>query len=452
MKPARVMSIRRYLLTSLILALTAGSFLVVIFTYTTAADEIDELYDKNMMEIAETLKSQITALDLEDRHIKNTVEFSLESTIKEEQEFLVQIWDKNGSSIYTSHRTIPYPFQEKRGAAITEFAGEPWRTYGVETNDFIIQISQPQKARDHYIHEISFHLLYPLLFVIPMVGFFLWLAVGRSLIPLHDISVAITKRSATRLQPLSENTPIEIQPLVRELNELLARLNTSLQAQRNFVADAAHQLRTPLTALQLQLGNLKRAKTDIERERNAANLQNGINRATQLVQQLLTLARLEPDAAEPQKPFINLTHLAQHVLTAHTDMALDKNIDLKLHSITGILVPGNEENICVLLENLLGNALRYTPTGGKVIIHVYTENGQAVINVLDNGIGIKESERERIFERFYRVLGTEVEGTGLGLSIARSIAEQHGGTITVADGIDGKGVGFVVALPLSDKK
>lgn len=269
---------------------------------------------------------------------------------------------------------------------------------------------------------------------------------------MHDISVAITKRSATRLQPLSENTPIEIQPLVRELNELLARLNTSLQAQRNFVADAAHQLRTPLTALQLQLGNLKRAKTDIERERNAANLQNGINRATQLVQQLLTLARLEPDAAEPQKPFINLTHLAQHVLTAHTDMALDKNIDLKLHSITGILVPGNEENICVLLENLLGNALRYTPTGGKVIIHVYTENGQAVINVLDNGIGIKESERERIFERFYRVLGTEVEGTGLGLSIARSIAEQHGGTITVADGIDGKGVGFVVALPLSDKK
>jgi two-component system OmpR family sensor kinase len=237
MRSVPAKSIRRYLLISLIFALTVGSFLVVIFTYTTAADEIDELYDKNMMGIAETLKSQINALDFDSRHIKSTVGSSLEGTIEEEQEFLVQIWDKNGLPIYTSHRAIPYPFQEKRGANITEFADELWRTYGTETNGFIIQISQPQKARDYYIREISFHLLYPLLFVIPVVGFFLWLAIGRSLVPLIDISTAITKRSASRLEPLSENTPIEIQPLVQELNELLARLNNSLQTQRNFIAE-----------------------------------------------------------------------------------------------------------------------------------------------------------------------------------------------------------------------
>lgn len=452
MRFVTVKSIRRYLLTSLIFALTAGSFLVVIFTYATATDEIDELYDKNMMEVAETLKRQIAALNLERNYIKGTVGSSLEDTIKEEQEFLVQIWDKNGLPVYTSHRAIPYPFQDRRGANVTEFSDQPWRTYGTETHNFVIQVSQPQKARDHYIHEISFHLLYPLLFVIPVVGFFLWLAIGRSLIPLNDISSAITKRSAARLEPLLEDTPIEIQPLVRELNELLARLNNSIQAQRHFIADAAHQLRTPLTALQLQLGNLKRAKTDLERERNALNLQNGIDRITHVVQQLLTLARLGPNTTEVSKSTIDLLQLAHHVVKNHADMALDKNIDLKLRSTKGVLVAGNEENIRVLLENLLSNALRYTPAGGKVDLHIYARNGKAIVDVQDNGIGIIASDRERIFERFYRVLGTEVDGTGLGLSIARNIAEQHDGTIEVGDGIDGKGTGFTLTLPLLAKR
>lgn len=451
MKSPPVKSIRRYLLASLILVLTAGSFLVVVITYFTAADEIDELYDKSMMEVAETLKSQISALNLKGDQTKGALGLSLESHITEEQEFLIQIWDKNRFPVYTSHRAIPYPFQEKRGANITHFQGSLWRTYGTATPDFIIQVSQPQVARDGYVREISLHLLYPLLFLIPVVGFFIWLAVGRSLIPLNEISRAITKRSAVSLQPLSEDTPIEVTPLVRALNGLLVRLNVSLQAQRSFTADAAHQLRTPLTALQLQLGNLKRAKTGVERERNVAKLQEGIDRITHVVQQLLTLARIEPNTVETHKPPIDLMPLIRDVMKNHTEMANEKNINLGMARSENAVISGNKENIRIMLENLLGNALRYTPTGGKVNINVYSDGDYAIVAVQDNGIGITEIERERIFERFYRVLGTGTDGTGLGLSIAKNIAEQHDGTIRVSNGIDGKGAGFTVALPLSGK-
>ncbi|MET0155900.1 MAG: ATP-binding protein [Rickettsiales bacterium] len=444
-----VKSIRRYLLASLIIALTTGSLLVAVFTYFNAAGEIDELYDKNMVEIAETLKTQMSALNLEEYHVKGTLGPSLKETIKEEQEFLVQVWDKNGTSIYTSHRAIPYPFQEKRGAHQNDFQDKSWRTYGAETDDFVIQISQPQRARIRYVREVSLNLLFPMLLLIPVVGFLIWVAVGKSLNPLSDISDAITKRSATSLDPIAEESiPVEIRPLVQELNELLVRLNNSLEAQRNFTADAAHQLRTPLTALQLQLANLKRAKTDLERERNASKLQDGIDRATHLVQQLLSLARVEPNAMDAPTTPVNLAAIVHDVVKQHAEMAMQKNIHVGMPQDESVIVPGNTENLCTLLENLISNALRYTPQGGKVNINLYKSAGNAVIEVQDNGIGIPAADRERIFERFYRVLGTEVEGTGLGLSIAQNIVEQHSGAIRIGEGIDGRGASFTVTLPL----
>lgn len=447
MSAASVKSIRRYLLASLIIALTAGALLVVIFTYFNAAEEIDELYDKNMMELAETIKSQISALNLKEYNVKNTVGPSLQTSIKEEQEFLVQVWGQDRVPVYTSHRAIAFPFQEKRGARTTTFQDKAWHTYGTATDDFVIQVSQPQKARNRYVREISLTLLYPLLLLIPVVGFFIWLAVGRSLTPLNDISSAITKRSAISLDPLSENVPLEVKPLVQELNALLVRLNISLQAQRSFTADAAHQLRTPLTALQLQLGNLKRAKTDLERERYAAQLQDGMDRATHVVQQLLTLARVEPNRMEAQKQPVDLALIAREAVTQYAEMAIEKNIDLGMQRCERTVVSGSAENLRTLLENLVGNALRYTPHGGKVNVCVYEHNGRAVLKVQDNGMGIPAAERTRIFERFYRVLGTDAEGTGLGLAIAQSIVEQHAGAITVADGIGGKGASFTVTLP-----
>lgn len=443
-------SIRRYLIISLIIALSSGSVLVSIFTYFNTIGEINELYDKNMIELADTLKSQLTALNREEHHIKNTLGAASNTKIREEQEFLIQVWNKNGESVYRSHRAIPFPFQEKPGAGTREFNGEIWRTYGTQTQDFTIQVSQPQKARNRFVREIALHLLVPLLLLIPVVGFFIWLAVGRSLMPLNSLSAAITKRSASSLAPLPEtHIPVEIRPLVRELNELLIRLDRSLGMQRRFTADAAHELRTPLTALQLQLGNLKRAETDTDRAHHMAKLQKGIDRATQLVKQLLTLARMEPDAMKTQMEAVDLVALAQEAVKQHAEMVAQKPVHLEIFYDQPVSLSANAEHLHILLENLLSNALRYTPAGGVVHVHIGRDAGHAILKVQDNGIGIPAGEREKVFERFHRVLGTQVEGTGLGLSIAKHIAEQHHGTIRIEDGIRGEGVSFIVTFALN---
>lgn len=442
-------SIRRYLLVSLILALSVGSLLITGFTYVHVAGEIDELYDRNMMEIAATLKSQMDALKLGNSPIKNVVGPSLSMNLKEEQDYLIQIWDQHHDSVYVSHRQMHFPYQDTPGLRMVEYNNQRWRTFGSSKGGLTIQISQPEHARKLFVREMAQSLLYPLLGLIPLVGTLIWVAVGRSLRPLNEISHAIMKRSATSLEPISEaNIPLEVKPLVQELNELLVRLNASLEAQRRFTADAAHELRTPLTALQLQLGNLRRTTSEPGRMEHADKLQEGIDRATNVVRQLLTLARVEPNAAEHAIVPVNLDIIAQEVVMHYAPEAIEKNIDLGLQRIEPVMLYGSAENLRLLIENLVSNALRYTLKGGKVNVSVYRHVNNAVLEVQDNGVGVPVEERERIFERFYRVLGNDIEGSGLGLSIAKNVVDQHHGVIEARDGIESKGLNFVVTLPI----
>jgi two-component system OmpR family sensor kinase len=267
---------------------------------------------------------------------------------------------------------------------------------------------------------------------------------------LHIISQAITKRSATSLEPIGEQSiPLEIKPMVQELNKLLVRLDISLQAQRRFTADAAHELRTPLTALQLQLANLRRAKSESERATHADKLQEGMDRAANVVRQLLVMARVEPDAAEHSMTDVDLGEVICDATMRFAQEAVAKNIDLGIPRIEPVVLHGSIENLRVLIENLIGNAIRYTPAGGKVNVSLYQEEGVALLEVQDNGIGIPQEDRLRIFERFYRVQGNDTEGAGLGLSIAKDVVEQHRGTIEVGDGLNGKGTTFRLRLPVS---
>lgn len=445
-------SIRRYLLVSLIVSLTGGSLLIGAFTYFNATEEINELYDKSMQEVAATLQSQMEALNLNEYDIKGTLGASLHTGLTEEQEFLVQIWKVDKEPVYASHRAIPFPFHEKHGALITEFEGEKWRAYVAGTPHFVIQVSQPEKARIHFIREMALHLLYPMLAQIPLIGLFIWLAVGRSLAPLSEISRAISKRSATSLEPVrGKKTPIEIQPMVQELNALLVRLKSSLDTQKRFTADAAHELRTPLAALQLQLGILARAANDYERTQAKARLQQGIDRAAHVVQQLLILARLEPESTELKYAPIDLALIAHGIVERLADQAFQKPIDFGVSRAESAMVSGDREALGIAVENIVDNALRYTPEGGKVDICTYAQADEAIIEVQDNGIGIPEQERSRIFERFHRVVGTDTDGTGLGLAIAKNIVEQHGGTITVEKNGDGRGSRFTLRFPLRGK-
>ena len=225
----------------------------------------------------------------------------------------------------------------------------------------------------------------------------------------------------------------------------------SLTAQQRFASDAAHELRTPLAAIKLQGQLLARAKTDEDRAKYSERLQQGIARATRLVQQLLTIARLDPEAKKP----LSEVDLADLALSVHMDLepiAEGRNITLTAKA-SPVTLMGMPDALRLLITNLSDNALRYTPEGGRIEISVAAEGASARIEVADSGPGIPPEERARVFERFYRALGTKVSGTGLGLAIVQRIVELHGGRIRIEDGLEradgsGRGARFVVEIPL----
>ncbi|MDE1172196.1 MAG: ATP-binding protein [Parvibaculaceae bacterium] len=443
-------SVRQYLVKTLSAALIACSLVTVALTYVHATHEINELYDKNMQETAVTLQDQLEALHLynDNAHAIRIDGPSLNTEIDSEEEMLITIWDKDAHPLYTSHPAIGLPLQSQAGAFTTLYMRAPWHVYQLRSPQGIIQVAQPYSARARFIRQMSFSLLYPMLGQIPIIWLVIWFIAGKSLAPLQTISSAIQKRSADSLEPLSgENIPLEIQPMIQELNALLLRLRTSLSAQQRFTADAAHELRTPLAAVKLQLGLLSRAPDGPAREQATAKLHAGIDRATHMAHQLLTLARLEPDYATRASRAVDLSLLARTVIAEHAGLASQKHIDLGLSRCEEALLNADPDALRIMMNNLVDNALHYTPEAGRIDIAVYTGESGLVLEVKDTGMGIPKSEQDSIFERFYRVAGTGVEGTGLGLSIVKHIIEQYKGHILVESEGAGLGTSFIVHLP-----
>jgi two-component system OmpR family sensor kinase len=246
--------------------------------------------------------------------------------------------------------------------------------------------------------------------------------------------------------------------LVHALNGLLARLNRALGAQRAFIADAAHELRSPLTAVHLQAQLAERAASDAERAAALAELRAGLERATHLVEQLLTLAREEPGVSE--RPFapVNLDELARHVIAEYAPIAAARHVDLGMVDRNGpdsdAVISGDAAGLRALLSNLVDNAVRYTPAGGRVDVALRREQGDAVLSVRDSGPGIPESERARVFDRFYRLPeagAAGIAGSGLGLAIVKRVAERHDAAVALGPGLGqpgGEGLGVTVRLPM----
>ena len=280
----------------------------------------------------------------------------------------------------------------------------------------------------------------------------IWFAVQRGLAPLELLRREIEQRSHRDLSALPvANVPAEVRPIVESTNALLERLAQVLAAQQRFIADAAHQLRTPIAGLhtQTQLARRQTAPEDIAA--SLEQLQSATERTTHLINQLLALARAEPSAEHVRavEP-CDLAALARDVTTEWVPHALRRNIDLGYEGDDASpALPGDALLLREMLNNLLDNAVRYTQAGGQVTTRVI-RNGQTLqLTVEDNGPGIPEAEREAVLERFHRVLGTGVDGCGLGLAIVREIVARHGGEIQMLAGVDGKGTVAQVRLPLT---
>jgi two-component system OmpR family sensor kinase len=443
-------SIRRALLVWLLPGLVAVAALATLATYFETRREIDEIFDLQLKQLAystridDLLRGRPPAPPSYDgRRVAGV------------SEIITQIWDRDGVLVYWSQpgAGLPVPLTEGYSDVVQD--GHVWRVYTHVSGGHALQIAHALDERQELAAQAALRTLLPLVLLIPLLGLLIWYAVGRGLRPLEALSRAVAKRRPDAMSPLTEaGLPRELRPLAASLNALLSRLDEALSAQRRFTADAAHELRTPLAALELQLDLAERAPDASGRAAAMADLRAGVARAARLVEQLLTMARLEPEALSQNFASVDLVALANDTIVARIPIANARGIDLGRTGVEALRVRGDSASLGTLIANLLDNALRHTPAGGRVDVALTEVSGEAVLSVTDTGPGIPAGERQRVFERFRR--GGQADdatggvGSGLGLSIVRRIADAHGATVTLEDGAGGRGLAVRVRFPGAD--
>lgn len=440
-------SIRRRLLQGLLLGIALSSALTGLLVHRHVRSELDELYNAHLQQLASLLAGQLAPAAGPRPAAPPAADWT-------EENYLIQSWDRDGRLLgaqvpVAGLDAASVPLQAAPGLHVRHVHGESWRIYRADGAQLVVQVAQPERARRAAIGETSLSILLPLLLQIPLLAMLALGAVRSGLRPLARLRQAIAERQPNSLTPLDAGElAVELQPLVHTLNALLARLDLALQQQRDFLADAAHELRTPIAALQLQLELLGRAGETAERQRAQAELGRGVARAAELVRQLLAIARSEAQPTlEPPQP-LALADCVSSALERHLPSACARDIDLGVTRLEPAHIRCTPGEFDIVLDNLLGNALRYTPPGGRVDLAVYRSGGQVVVEVCDTGIGIPAEQRQRIFDRFYRVLaGNPSEGSGLGLAITQSICQRHGAHIAVTDNPAGQGSCFRVDWP-----
>lgn len=432
------MSLRSRLLLVLLSAITATTVIATGATYYWARHEIDQLLDYQLRQQALALRDKAAVL--------GTV---VVPEPDPEQDFVIQAWDWRGQRVYLSHRGVMLPRSQALGYAEVRVAGMDWRVYAVMLGTHLIQIAQPMQLRRELATQAALKILYPLLAGLPALALLVWWLVGRVLAPLRQLATTIGSREAGRLTPLgTQGLPSEARAMVDALNDLIARLGETLARQREFMADAAHELRTPLTALQLQAQLLTRAQSPADQQEAIAELKAGVQRSAHLVERLLAYARLDAEAGDTAWSLVDVAELAHSCIRELEPRAGAGGITLNA-AIAPVTMEGNAAGLRSLLLNLLDNALRYTPAPGVVALDVSATATTVTLEVTDTGPGIPAAERSRVFDRFYRIPGTQAQGSGLGLAIVKRVVAMHGGEITVDAGSGGVGARFMVRLPLS---
>lgn len=372
-----------------------------------------------------------------------------------------RVTDGRGDFVF-GHRELPAPAVEpaRAGKPVfydARFYGEPVRVAAVsvpltgasESSRALVQVAETVVKRRILAQEIVIGMLLPQLILLALAAALVWVGVGRGLRPLESLVEAIRRRSHRDLRPLAERAaPEEVQPMVDAINGLLDRLGATLVAQRRFVADAAHQLRTPLAGLKTQTELALRESDPQALTHSLTQIHSATERSAHLVNQLLALARAEPGSDRPDRfQSLDLAQLARETTAEWVTAALRRSIDLGFEGgREPALVVGDAVLLRELLSNLLDNAIRYTPAGGHVTVRVAADADAVALTAEDNGPGISEAEREKVFERFYRVLGSGAEGCGLGLAIVREIVERHSAQVYIEPAAAGAGTTVVVRL------
>ena len=430
-----------------LLALALGATLLVwvatvLFTWVDARDEIDELLDAHLAQAAALLIVQ-TSHEIEEIDIEHAPLLHPDA-----RKVAFQIWENGRLRLHSVNAPSQPLAGREAGFSDRVVDRQRWRVFtsASGSGDFLIHVGERLDVRSALAEKLAKGLLLPLLLALPVLALVLWAAIRGGLRPLSSLTTAIAAREADNLAPIDDaRAPREVVPLIDQLNHLFARIGQLFERERRFTADAAHELRTPVAAIKAQAQVARLAASAEARNRAIDQVGVGADRAARLVEQLLTLARLDAIDRSALQPH-SLRALAAQVLADHAPAALSREVRLEL-------VDGPETEVrCipalveVLLRNLIDNAVRHAGAG-TVRVQVEHTPTHAVLSVKDQGRGIPEHERDKALERFYRVTGTAGGGTGLGLSIVQRIAEIHGATLRLGSGDAGKGLLVSVRFP-----
>jgi two-component system, OmpR family, sensor histidine kinase QseC len=441
-------SIRKFLLLNLLLAISVTTTLTAIGNYYLDQKDIQEHLD-TLMAVSGLSYEAFLGNDLSQnslgniqkalRNIPRKIEAhspalqSTQSALEHDiHRFNFQVWSPEGVRLLHSPNAPSFSLDEiKDGFSNAMINKQQWRIFSThhEPSGERLILAERYDTRNELGRRIAQDDLYIMLLTFPLSGFLIWIIIGRGLGSLDRVAKEVAHRAPSHLEPVNLHTvPEEIKPVIDELNKLFCRLQEGFEREKRFAADAAHELRTPLAAIKTQAQVA--LNTDVLEEKNNAlqKLIQSVNRTTHIVQQLLTMSRLPPDDTLNKTDFetVNLVHITRDILTMMAPAAIEKQIELEFQpdkNTPGF--QGNSTALCIVVRNLVDNAIRYTREHGHVMVRVYAEHKQAVLEVSDNGPGIPEELKTRVFERFFRVLGNQTTGSGLGLAIVKQICALH---------------------------
>lgn len=446
-------SLRYKLLRNLLVPLTLLWLVRAVFSYSFALNFANVATDRALFDSTHALAEQVRLVNG-----KVTVQLpriALEMFLSDQRDLVYyRVADQNGQLV-TGDSAVPNPpEQANTGAPIVHdgsIRGKKVRVASLylaagDNQKILVQTAETLNKRRKLADEILNGMILPQLAWIVMAALIIWHGVGRGLLPLKRLREEISSRSHRDLSPVHEaDVPQEISPIIHAINELMARVGTALEIQQRFIANAAHQLRTPLAGLRTQT-ELALRENDPKQIRHALQqLNTSSKQAIRLVNQLLALAKVEPEADRTMEfvPF-DLNALVKERVTEWIPRALNKKIDLGLEGAhEPVWIKGNSIQLNMLLDNLIDNAIRYSPAGSHVTVRVEQEE-QAVLTVEDNGPGIQPDERDRVFQRFYRILDMGGEGSGLGLAIVQEIAHLHHAEVSIS--CPPNGIGTIITV------
>ncbi len=450
-------SIKRYLLINLLLAITIISILSTFGNYFTDQRTINQHMDHLLSQSAFNIRALLNQKNFNYKQTQNVIKETFDNNYAYQNKYQFVVLDKHGNILLNTPGSPKLSLNKiKKGFHNITIDNNLWRTFAlVDKHGHSIITAEELYLRNKLNHNFALNDLYVVLLSYPFLGLLIWYIVAHGLYPIKKATHELTRRATNYLEPMDLTTaPIEIKPLLLELNKLLSRVKEGINREKSFSGNAAHELRTPLAALKTQAQVALIANNEQERNSALQNLIACADRSTHIVQQLLTLSRLVPESISQETKQLNLTKIITDVIADLVPFALEKNIEIEyIGPQEPIYIKGIMTILGILARNLIDNAIRYTPESGAIQVNLTEKSHSVELSVCDNGPGIPKELRSHVFERFYRILGSKSPGSGLGLAIVQQIANLHQAQVILDDNSQGQGliVKVIFSHPKKDR-